>query len=208
MEGVLGLILETWCCWIFWVIYLVWYNWRYLVAKLNQWVAPTPLRSDHEEAENIRMESLPTLTPPPSYQSVSGESNEPNSGPGESVPQVEQLRNVGNEFTRSEQSLLALFDESMEPYRFSPIQVMPYGANIPPIISHEIYNLRLQENVDNNLTFERVGFVDFRTEGIDDYLIFDGNDSDVSLDVEIESVSISSVSTDSGRGSCIVTLSI
>ena len=178
------------------------------MAKLNQWVAPTPLRSDHEEAENIRMESLPTLTPPPSYQSVSGESNEPNSGPGESVPQVEQLRNVGNEFTRSEQSLLALFDESMEPYRFSPIQVMPYGANIPPVISHEIYNLRLQENVDNNLTFERVGFVDFRTEGIDDYLIFDGNDSDVSLDVEIESVSISSVSTDSGRGSCVVTLSI
>ena len=46
---------------------------------------------DREEAENIRMESLPTLTPPPSYQSVSGESNEPNSGPGESVPQVEQL---------------------------------------------------------------------------------------------------------------------
>ena len=208
MEGVLGLILDTWCCWLFWVIYLVWYNWRYLVAKLNQWVAPTPLRSDHEEAETVRMESLPALTPPPSYQSVSGESNELSSRTGESTPQVEQLRNVGTEFTRSEQSLLALFDESMEPYRFSPIQVMPYGANIPPIISHEIYNLRLQENVDNNLTFERVGFVDFRTEGIDDYFIFDGNDSDVSLDVEIESVSISSVSTDSGRGSCIVTLSV
>ena len=178
------------------------------MAKLNQWVAPTPLRSDHEEAENIRMESLPTLTPPPSYQSVSGESNEPNSRAGESVPQVEQLRNVGNEFTRSEQSLLALFDESTEPYRFSPIQIMPHGANIPPIIAHEIYNLRLQENADNNLTFERVGFVDFRTEGIDDYLIFDGNDSDVSLDVGRESVSISSVSTDSGRGSCVVTLSV
>ena len=178
------------------------------MAKLNQRVVPKLLGSDREEAENIRMESLPTLTPPPSYQSVSGESNEPSSRAGESVPQVEQLRNVGNEFTRSEQSLLALFDESMEPYRFSPIQVMPYGANIPPIISHEIYNLRLQENVDNNLTFERVGFVDFRTEGIDDYFIFDGNDSDVSLDVEIESVSISSVSTDSGRGSCVVTLSV
>ena len=154
------------------------------------------------------MESLITLTPPPAYQLVSGESNEPNSRAGESVPQVEQLQNVGNEFTRSEQSLLALFDESMEPYRFSPIQVMPHGANIPPIISHEIYNLRLQENADNNLTFERVGFVDFRTEGIDDYLIFDGNDSDVSLDVGRESVSISSVSTDSGRGSCVVTLSV
>ena len=88
MEGVLGLILETWCCWIFWVIYLVWYNWRYLVVKLNQWVAPTPLRGAHEEAENIRMEPLPALTPPPSYQSVSGESNEPNSRAGESVPQV------------------------------------------------------------------------------------------------------------------------
>ena len=178
------------------------------MAKLNQWVAPTPLRSDHEEAENIRMESLPTLTPPPSYQSVSGESNEPNSRAGESVPQVEQLRNVGNEFTRSEQSLLALFDESMEPYRFSPIQIMPHGANIPPIIAHEIYNLRLQENADNNLTFERVGFVDFRTEGIDDYLIFDGNNSDVSLHFEKESVSISGVSTDSGRGSCVLTLSV
>ena len=208
MEGVLGLILDTWCCWLFWVIYLVWYNWRYLVAKLNQWVAPTPLRSDHEEAETVRMESLPALTPPPSYQSVSGESNELSSRTGESTPQVEQLRNVGTEFTRSEQSLLALFDESVEPYRFSPIQIMPHGANIPPVVAHEIYNLRLQENVDNNLTFERVGFVDFRTEGIDDYFIFDGNDSDVSLDVEIESVSISSVSTDSGRGSCVVTLSI
>ena len=128
------------------------------MAKLNQWVAPTPLRSDHEEAENIRMESLPTLTPPPSYQSVSGESNEPNSGPGESVPQVEQLRNVGNEFTRSEQSLLALFDESVESYRYSSIQIITHGANIPPIAAHEIYNLRLQENADNNLTFERVGF--------------------------------------------------
>ena len=58
------------------------------MVKLNQWVAPTPLRSDHEEAENIRMESLPTLTPPPSYQLVSGENNEPNSRAGESVPQV------------------------------------------------------------------------------------------------------------------------
>ena len=178
------------------------------MAKLNQWVAPTPLRSDHEEAETVRMESLPALTPPPSYQSVSGESNELSSGTGESTPQVEQLRNVGTEFTRSEQSLLALFDESVEPYRFSPIQIMPHGANIPPVVAHEIYNLRLQENADNNLTFERVGFIDFRTEGIDDYLIFDGNDSDISLDVGRESVSISSVSTDSGRGSCVVTLSV
>ena len=114
---------------------------------------------------------------------------------------------MGNEFTRSEQSLLALFDESMEPYRFSSIQIMPHGANIPPIAAHEIYNLRLQDNADNNSTFERVGF-DFRTEGIDDYPIFDGNDSDVSLDVGTESVSISSVSTDSGRGSCVVMLSV
>ena len=208
MEGVLGLILDTWCCWLFWVIYLVWYNWRYLVAKLNQWVAPTPLRSDHEEAETVRMESLPALTPPPSYQSVSGESNEPSSRAGESVPQVEQLQNVGTEFTRSEQSLLALFDESTDPYRFSPIQIMPHGANIPPVVAHEIYNLRLQENADNNLTFERVGFIDFRTEGIDDYLIFDGNDSDVSLDVGRDIVSISSVSTNSGTVSCVVTLSV
>ena len=61
------------------------------MAKLNQGVVPTPLGSDREKAENIRMESLLTLTPPLSYQSVSGESNEPNSGPGESVPRVEQL---------------------------------------------------------------------------------------------------------------------
>ena len=103
---------------------------------------------------------------------------------------------------------MALFDEGGKPYRFSPIQIIPHGANIPPIVAHKIYNLRLQENADNNLTIERVGFVDFWTEGIDDYLIFDGNDSDVSLDVERESVSISSVSTDSGRGSCVVTLSV
>ena len=128
------------------------------MAKLNQGVVPTPLGSDREEAENIRMESLLTLTPPPSYQSVSGESNEPNSRAGESVPQVEQLQNVGNEFTRSEQSLLALFDESVESYRYSSIQIITHGANIPPIAAHEIYNLRLQENADTNLTFERVEF--------------------------------------------------
>ena len=101
-----------------------------------------------------------------------------------------------------------MYDEGGEPYRFSTIQIIPHGANIPPVVAHKIYNLRLQENADNNLTFERVGFVDFRTEGIDDYPIFDGNDSDVSLDVGTESVSISSVSTDSGRGSCVVMLSV
>ena len=100
-----------------------------------------------------------------------------------------------------------MFDEGGKPYRFSPIQIIPHGANIPPIVAHKIYNLRLQENADNNLTFERVGFY-FRTEGIDDYLIFDGNNSDVSLHFEKESVSISGVSTDSGRGSCVLTLSV
>ena len=65
---------------------------------------------------------------------------------------------MGNEFTRSEQSLLALFDESVESYRYSSIQIITHGANIPPIAAHEIYNLRLQENADTNLTFERVDF--------------------------------------------------
>ena len=26
-EGIIGLIFNTGCCWIFWVVHLMWYNW-------------------------------------------------------------------------------------------------------------------------------------------------------------------------------------
>ena len=105
-----------------------------------------PLRSDFEGAETIDMDSMLAVTLPPSCQAVNGENNEPSHRNGESVIQIGQLPNLDHEFTRSGQSLLVVFDASMDPCQFSPIQATPHDVNMSSVVAWEMANLGLTNN--------------------------------------------------------------